>query len=103
MLGTFILSTFFTTMFIIATTISDPMGNDLDDYDIDSLLCSTERSLYMLIRSSMDGTPERDSSLADIDSLSDAEDNDVSFRGWTVKAPTSPTKPGNTAQTDNPL
>ena len=97
MLGTFILSTFFTTMFIIATTLSDPMGNDLDDYDIDSLLCSSERSLYMLFRSSMANTPEHDSSLADIDALSDEEEDEVSFRGWKVKAPTSATKPRGTA------
>ena len=42
MLGMFILSMFFTTMFILAKALHDPLGNDLDDYDIDSLLQQRE-------------------------------------------------------------
>ena len=49
MLAVFILAMFFTTMFIIAFTIQDPLGDDLDDYDVDALLLSTESSLYTYV------------------------------------------------------
>ena len=35
--------------FIIAFTIQDPLGDDLDDYDVDALLLSTESSLYTCV------------------------------------------------------
>ena len=50
---------FFSAMFIIAHAIHDPLdGTDIDDYDVDALLLSTETTLYTLIWSKVTGTVE---------------------------------------------
>ncbi len=89
MLGVFILAMFFTTMFIIANALQDPLGSDLDDYDVDALLLSTEASLHTLLRSKMIGTAENsgDVGAARTTALQDVVAADQhQGKGWVLRA-----------------
>ena len=59
-MGMFTLAMFFFTMFIIASAISDPLGDDFDDFDVDSLLLTTEQTVYTVLRCKIKGTMEED-------------------------------------------
>lgn len=86
MLGMFTLCMFFTTMFILANALQDPLGNDLDDYDIDSLLLSTEATLYTLIRSKLIGTVENVATEADLPvSVNPDENVSSTLKGWSIR------------------